>query len=181
MNNKTIVILVTLLLSASVFSADKKAADFTLPTIDGEKFKLRERLEKGPILIDFWATWCKPCKQALPEIDRIRAEYSDQGLQVVTISTDNPRGLSKVKSYVRSSKYSFEVLLDTDEEVRKLFGGKTIPLTLLIASNGDIVYRRLGYSPGDEKDLVQAIESLLSQANQEDTPDQEKTSKGGDN
>lgn len=181
MNHKTIVILITLLLSAQAFSTEKKAADFSLVTIDGENFNLRESLERGPVLIDFWATWCKPCKQALPEIDRIRAEYSDQGLQVVTISTDNPRGVSKVKSHVRSSKYGFEVLLDTDEEVRKLFGGKTIPLTVLIASNGDIVYRHLGYSPGDEKELIQAVEDLLLQSKPEDTPVQESNPEGGDN
>ncbi len=169
------------MLSSAAFCADQKAADFTLQSIDGEKFTLSERLEKGPVLIDFWATWCKPCKQALPEIDRIRIEYAERGLQVVTISTDNPRSMSKVKGYVKSSQYGFEVLLDTDEEVRKLFGGNNIPLTLLIETNGDIVYRQLGYTPGDEKELIQAIENLLTPDDENESPNEDDKTEGGDN
>ena len=142
-------------------SAEQKVPDFSLKSINGENFNLYERLEQGPVLIDFWATWCKPCLQALPEINRFHEIYSDSSLQIITISTDNPRSRSKVKPFVRGAGYRFEVLLDTDMEVRRFFGGTTIPLTVLIDRKGEIKYRHLGYSPGDEKELEKAILELL--------------------
>ncbi len=154
-------ILTTILIASSGLYAGQRAPDFTLLSIDGDKFKLSERLEKGPVLIDFWATWCKPCLQAMPHLDRITGLYAERGLQVASISIDNPRSRSKVKPFIRCSGYSFEVLLDGDMEARRLFGGTNIPLTLLISGSGEVVYQRLGYVPGDENTLIQEIEKLL--------------------
>lgn len=147
-----------------VHSADK-ALDFTLPDLENKDFNLYERLQKGPVLIDFWATWCKPCIQALPYVDDIHKKYAEQGLQTVAITIDNPRGKSKVKPFVKSQGYSFEVLYDISMEVRKMFGGQDIPYTVLINQSGEIVYRHLGYSPGDEKKLGEAVAKLFEKKN----------------
>ena len=156
--------LVLLMLIPVGLCASEKAPDFTLAGIDGEKFDLYQRLPQGPVLMDFWATWCKPCLQALPHLEQIRAQYAERGLQVVAISIDNPRSQSKVKPFVRGMGYSFEVLLDGDMEVRRLFGGTNIPLTILIAPSGEVIYEHLGYIPGDEKTLIQEIQKLLEPA-----------------
>jgi peroxiredoxin len=88
-------------------------------------------------------------------------EFSKRGLQTAAVSIDNPKSQSRVKPFIRSSGYTFQVLLDSDMEIRRLFGGTTIPLTLLINRDGEIVYQHLGYIPGDEDKLAQAIEALL--------------------
>ncbi|MFH0765393.1 MAG: TlpA disulfide reductase family protein [Calditrichota bacterium] len=149
-----------LIMGSTLLAADK-APDFTLPDMDGNKFKLSEKLKQGPVLLDFWATWCKPCTQELPEIERLYKTYADKGLQVTTISLDNPKSKSKVKPFVKGAGYTFGVLYDTNSETRSLFGGNTIPLTMLISQEGMIVYRHLGYNAGDEKELEQAVRLLL--------------------
>ena len=157
--NRTAIIFL-LSISVTTFAANS-APDFTLERIEGGKFVLREALKNGPVLIDFWATWCKPCLRALTEIQQFWETYSDSGLQVVTISTDNPKSRSKVKPFIRGKKYKFEVLYDTDQEVRKLFGGSVIPFTALIDTSGVIVYQHIGYKPGDEKKVDAVIRRVL--------------------
>ena len=66
--------------------------DFNLPTPSGKRVKLYALLEKGPVLLDFWATWCKPCIKAMPKLEEIHAKYADRGLTVLGINEDGPRG-----------------------------------------------------------------------------------------
>ena len=129
--------------------------------MNGGEFILSEELKKGPVLIDFWATWCKPCKKALPKIEYFHKTYADSGLQVVTISIDNPKSKSKIKPFIKGQKYTFDVLFDSNMEVRKLFGGKEIPLSVLINSDSEIVFKHLGYKPGDEKKIEEEILKTL--------------------
>ena len=159
-------VVVVLLISA--VHAQDNVPDFTLTDIDGQMVRLSERLEQGPVLLDFWATWCKPCKQELPYINRIREQFAERGLQVFAVSTDNARNQSKVKPFIRTKQYTFEVLLDPNQEVRRLFGGVSIPFTVLIAESGEIVYQHLGYVAGDEVELLEAVEALFPQ---EEPPD----------
>ncbi|MFH1679151.1 MAG: redoxin domain-containing protein, partial [Candidatus Eisenbacteria bacterium] len=92
--------------------------DFTLENIEGKSINLAKTLEKGPVILDFWALWCKPCLQALPGTDEIARRYKEKGLTVLTINTDSPRSLAKVRSYVKSKGFSFEVLLDSNNQMQ---------------------------------------------------------------
>jgi len=154
----SLLLLLTLPLVAS--SADK-VADFTLTDLDGQRVKLSDQLKKGPVLLDFWATWCKPCLQELPHVQEIHTKYAKQGLQVITVTIDNPKSQAKVKPLVKTSGFTFRVLLDGDMQVRQMLGGKDIPLTLLINQNGEVVHRQLGYVAGDEKKLEALIVEVL--------------------
>ena len=154
-------LIVLLLLAPLTTLLAEQAPDFTLSDIEGKRVKLSEVLKKGPVLIDFWATWCKPCLQELPHINDLHKEYRTKGLQTFAITIDSPKSQSKVKPFIKGSGYEFQVLLDQDMEVRKLFGGKDVPLVLLIGKNGEVVYRHLGYVPGDEKSLLEKVKTLL--------------------
>lgn len=153
-----------LLFASMTFAADK-APEFKAQSIDGEQFTLSTALENGPVLIDFWATWCKPCKKALPKIDHIDKTYCDKGLQVITISVDSPRGQKKIKPFIKGRGYEFDVLLDPNSEVRKLFGGEDIPLTLIIDHTGEIVYKQLGYRPGAEEEMEKIVKASIEKFN----------------
>lgn len=160
MKRTFLLLALAMVFSSGAWSADK-APDFSLKDTDGEKFTLSEAVKSGPVLIDFWATWCKPCKKALPHIQHLKDTYGEQGLQVITISVDNPRSQAKIKPFLQSQKYDFTVLLDSDYEVRQLFGGKDIPFTALIDTDGSIILTRLGFKPGDEVSLDEQIKALL--------------------
>lgn len=143
-----------------------KAPDFTLQDMDGKTVALADYLGKNPIMIDFWATWCNPCKVELPHLDDIYQKYQDQGLIFLAISEDSPRSASKVKPYVHSKKYAATIPLDPDGQVlRKFFGEDTLPYTVLIDREGKIVRTFTGYVPGQEKDIEKLVEELLGKPN----------------
>jgi peroxiredoxin len=163
-----------LILSAAAVSAQdvgSRAPDFTLQDMDGKTFKSSDYFGKQPLLIDFWATWCNPCKVELPHLDAIFKKYEKQGLIFLAISEDSPRSLSKVKPYVKSKNFAAKVLLDPDGQVlKKFFGEGTLPYTILINREGKIVRTFTGYVPGQEADIEKMVADMLSQA-AEPTPE----------
>ncbi len=165
---RILILLISTVLINSSF-AEQYSPDFRLPALDGTTFTLTEKLNDGPVLIDFWATWCKPCLQSMPHLENIHKEFAEKGLQTYAISIDNTRSKAKIKPFIKGKGYTFGVLLDTDQEVRKLFGGNVVPLTLLISKQGEILYRHLGYVPGDEDNLRKEVEALFRSQAQIDT------------
>jgi peroxiredoxin len=141
-----------------------KAADFQATDLDGDKVALADLLGKGPILVDFWATWCKPCLKEMPYIQRLHEEYGERGLQVLAVTIDAPRSQSRVKPLVRGKKFTFRVLLDPGQNVfRKLQGKGQIPYVVVLDPDGQIRYRHTGYRPGDEKELEKVIVELFEE------------------
>lgn len=140
----------------------KTAPDFTLKTADGDRMSLQDALKDGPVLVDFWATWCQPCKQALPPLSKIYETYKDQGFTMVAISVDNTRSVSKIRPYIRSKGFKFPVLLDTDSQVLRQYGGTNIPHTVLIGQDGTVRKIWIGYHPGEEKEIEAEVAALLS-------------------
>ncbi|MAF26554.1 MAG: TlpA disulfide reductase family protein [Gemmatimonadota bacterium] len=139
-----------------------KAPAFKARDMNGEKVSLEGYLGKGPIVVDFWATWCKPCKKELPWLQKLHAKYEERGLQMVTVSIDQPKSSGKVKPYVRGRKYTFPVIMDPTQHVfRKLQGKGSVPYMVIIDADGSIRYRHTGYQPGFEKKLEKMILELL--------------------
>jgi peroxiredoxin len=137
------------------FAAQAQAVslpDFTLTDINGGQFQLREHLGKGTIVISFWATWCSPCKQLLTRLEKMRQENPD--LLVLAISVDDSSTLAGVKPYVAGKKFGFSILLDTDSKVLRMFDpDKKVPVTVVADRSGHILYSRVGYIPGDEREI----------------------------
>lgn len=125
--------------------------------IEGKALDLAELLGHGPVLVDFWALWCKPCLKELPELDRIQARWAERGLAVVAVNTDAPVELARVRPYVRSSRYRFRVMTDAAGELKRRFEVNTLPTALLLAPDGRVLWTNQGYRPGDEKALEQAL------------------------
>jgi peroxiredoxin len=141
--------------------------DFHLQDLQGQRVALEDLLGKGPILISFWATWCKPCIKELPHLQEMYDEYREQGFLVIAISEDTPRSLSKVKSFIAGKKYDFLVLLDENNAVQRKFNFRQLPYTVLLDSEGYIHYKRMGYRPGDEAAIEEKLLPLLVAEQQE--------------
>lgn len=146
---------------AGFTTAQDKAPDFNIPELGGENFQLSDHIGEGPLLINFWATWCIPCHAEMKALKKVYKRYKDQGLKIVSISIDDTRTVSKVKGFVRSKRYPFTILLDTNKEVFQLFQGTSPPLSILIDKDGRMVYTHLGYRKGDEKKVEEWIIKLL--------------------
>lgn len=149
-----------LLLGLASTALAEGAPDFTAERLTGGKFRLSKALADGPVLIHFWDACCSGCREALPTVEKVGQAFKGK-ITVVAISTDSPKSQSKVKPLVKGNGYRFDVLLDPNMEVRRLFGGTESPLTILVAPSGEIILRRVGATQDDEAALTKAIAQLL--------------------
>ena len=142
-------------------SAEPLAPTFSLRDINGELFTLSEHRGKI-IIINFWATWCNPCMAELPHLNQIDKDYEDRNVEVVAISLDAARHASKVKAYIKSRKYQFITLLDTDTAVVSQYHPqKSIPYTIILDREGHIVHTHVGYISGVEDTYIQIIKDMI--------------------
>jgi cytochrome c biogenesis protein CcmG, thiol:disulfide interchange protein DsbE len=162
---KTKIIIMVLLLGSLALAQNietKRVPDFTLTDISGKNFTLSKNFGKGPIYISFWATWCKPCVEELKIIQKLYAKYQAQGFEVYAINTEGNRASAKIKSFVKSSGITFNVLLDNDGEVfRRTFKGSNMPYTILTDANGKVIFSAVGFKPGDEVEIEKMITANL--------------------
>ncbi len=142
-------------------AVNKKAPDFELETISGDEVALSDFLGNGPVLINFWATWCKPCVEEMKYYQEIYDKYKERGLTLLAISEDNERSVAKVIPYIRSNNYNFTVLLDPDNSVARDYYVRVVPHTYVLDKNGNIVFSHSGYKKGDEKEVEKIIVELL--------------------
>ena len=146
--------------SAPALAADP-ASDFTLRDIDGKEVTL-SALKGKVVVLSFWATWCGPCKEEMPHLFEMYKKYGEQGLVILSISTDDARSASKVKPFIMKMGYTFPVLLDRDSTVVGAYNpAKTLPYTVVVDREGNVAHRATGYNPGDEAHLEQLILPLL--------------------
>ena len=149
------------LLGAGVASAEP-ASDFSLRDLEGKSVSLSE-LKGKVVIMSFWATWCGPCKEEMPHLQKLYGELHDKGLTVLSIATDDARSASRVKPFIKKNGYSFPVLLDRDSTVIATYNPpKTLPYTVVIDQKGEVVKRHSGYNPGDEEELRHLVEGLLA-------------------
>lgn len=113
-------------------------------------------------LINFWATYCVPCRKEMKHLDRINKTYSDQGVQVVGISIDDSRTVGRVKSMVRSQKLAYTMLLDTEKKFYNNFNTNAMPFSILVDADGQIIWEHTGYIPGDEIKMETEIKKAIS-------------------
>ncbi len=129
--------------------------------MNGKSVKLSEYLNKGPVLINFWATWCSPCKKEMVFLNQFERRYKDNGLSILSISIDSQKSLSHVRSYIRANNYTYDVFLDPNRQVFKKLNGNLMPTNVLIDKNGKVLWRHYGYIPGDEKNMDLELRSAL--------------------
>lgn len=141
--------------------AGRKAPNFKLVNLNGKYVELDKETGNGPILLSFWATWCKPCLEEMVEFNKIYEQYKNKGFNLLAISTDTEKSVAKVKPYIKSKGYDFPVLFDTNSEVARKYYAQQMPYTVLIDKSGNIIYTHLGYMKGDEIKLEKLIADLL--------------------
>ena len=163
---KRILYLILVLIALPTSYAEQKREmmlpDLSIKLIDGKQARLSSLLENGPILVNFWATWCAPCKKEMIFLEEFHKKYSDQGFRVLAISTDSPKSMSKVKSYIRAKKHTFLVGLDPNQEVAKKMNAMVMPTVVLIDKDRKVSWYHQGFIPGDENEIEAQILQLLN-------------------
>jgi len=138
---------------------NSKVPPTQVKTIDGSSYNTSSFTNKGkPIIIDFWATWCKPC---LAELDAINDEYADwkkeTGVKIIIISVDDSRTMSKVASLVRERGWDYETYLDPNQDFQHTMEVINPPCTFIIDGSGKIAYVHNSYMEGDAKKLHEEL------------------------
>ena len=134
----------------------------TLKDINGKSVRL-DTLSNGgkPIIIDFFATWCKPCNRELSAISEVYDQWqSETGVRLIAVSIDQAHHINKVKPLVDQLGWPYEVLLDPNSELKRALGVQLIPYTLIVDGNGKIVYKHSGYVDGEEDELLEEIKKI---------------------
>lgn len=114
-------------------------------------------------VIDFWATWCKPCLKAIPELNAIFNKYKDKGVSFIGINCDGPRSVAKVGPMSKSLQIEYPVLLDIDATVKTQLNLSAFPTLIIVNSKGKIVWIHEGFVSGDEKEIIAQIEKYINE------------------
>lgn len=141
---------------ASDAASSTKASDFTLQDLNGKKVSLSDFKGK-PVLLEFWATWCPPCRESIPGIEKLYKSYGTRGLVVLAVSLDQG-GWDAVKAFASEQGITYTVLKG-DEDVASKYQVRTIPMLLIMDKDGKIVKRYLGV--GDDEELEKDIKAVL--------------------
>ena len=156
----TIAILI-LMQSSLIFS--QIYTDFTIDDINGNEIKLSSFVDKGPVMLGFWRSWCASCKEEQRNMQIIYEKYKQKGFSYIGVNIDNQKSVSKVNSFVSAMGFTFPVILDTDKKIFEMYGGSedAVPYYLIIGKDKKILHTYLGYKTGDEKMIENEINEAL--------------------
>ena len=148
--------------TVSSFSQNRTLPSVKVKNLKGSLVNIQTIENDGnPIVISFWATWCKPCKKELNNISEVYADWQDEtGVKLVAVSIDDSRSTFKVLPYINASNWEYEVYLDPNKDLCRLLGVSTIPHTFLLNGKKEIVWQHRGYIEGDEEELYEKIVEL---------------------
>ena len=158
---KKVVLIALLGLCAISISAQIPKA--ILKDINGKPVSTDTLSNNGkPFVIDFFATWCKPCNRELDAIAEVYEDWQQEtGMKIIAVSIDQAQNINKVKPLVSNHGWEYEVLLDPNGDFKRALGIQMIPYVLIVDGKGNIVYKHNGYTDGAETELIEKIRELL--------------------
>jgi cytochrome c biogenesis protein CcmG, thiol:disulfide interchange protein DsbE len=167
---KNILVLFALIIFATVArSQSEDKALFTLPEVDvktlnGEPFNTKNISNDGkPIIMTFWATWCKPCMKEHDALNELYPDWAEEtGVKIYAVSIDNARSSRQVLPTVNGKGWDFDVLLDPNGNLKRAMNVNIPPHTFIIDGQGNIVWQHIGYMDGDEIEYIEIVEKLIA-------------------
>lgn len=150
--------LATATLGASAGSGP--APDFTLPARDGGKVSL-DQLKGQVVMLNFWASWCGPCRQEMPLLDQMHKRYGPLGFTLLGVNVEASG--EDAEQWLAQTPVSFPILFDRENKVSKLYDVNAMPSTVFIDRQGNVRYLHRGYKPGDEGEYLNQIRALLKE------------------
>lgn len=163
------ILLLSLLIVSGLQAQDKIKNAQKLPSIDlrtaeGEPFNTADISNDGkPIILSFWALWCKPCIKELNTIADIYPDWQDEtGVKLVAVSVDDSRSSAKVKPFADGNDWDYEVLLDVNGDFKRAMNVNMIPHTFILDGNGNVVWQHTSFSEGGELQLIETVRKIIA-------------------
>lgn len=135
----------------------------TLKDLSGKTVRT-DTLSNGgkPMIIDFFATWCKPCNRELSAISEVYEEWQEEtGVKLIAVSIDQAHNINKVKPLVDQLGWPYEVLLDPNGDLKRALGVQLIPYVLVVDGDGKIIGKHQGYTDGEEEQLIEEVRNAI--------------------
>ena len=149
-----------LAVSSMVGASASLAPSFTLPSRAGDNVSL-DQLKGQVVMLNFWASWCGPCRQEMPLLDQMHKRYSALGFTLVGVNVE--ANTADAERWLKDTPVSFPVLFDRDSKVSKLYDVSAMPSTVFIDRKGNVRYLHRGYKAGDESEYLNQIRALLKE------------------
>lgn len=133
-----------------------------LETLKGQKVNAATIGTEGhPVIVSFFATWCKPCMRELAAIEQVYEDWQEEtGVELVAISIDKAQDADKVRSLVASHDWPYTVLLDSNMELARALGIQSVPFVVILDGNGRVVYTHSGYQDGGEVEFIEMVKTI---------------------
>lgn len=163
---KKIIAIAALLCLVCTVSAQMQLPKVLLKDINGKAVSTDTLRNDGkPFIIDFFATWCKPCNRELDAIAEVYDEWREEtGVKIFAISIDQAQNVGKVKPLVDNHGWEYDVLLDPNSDMKQALNIQSIPYTMVVDAQGKIVYKHIGYTDGEEIELIEKVRELTANA-----------------
>ena len=159
MKKITMLIMGALLAIPSAFA---ELPSVLLKDVNGNTVNTAELSNDGkPMVISFWATWCKPCKRELKAISEVYPDWQDEtGVKLVAVSIDEAQNAAKVKPLVDGMNWEYEVLLEPNGEFKRQMGVSDVPHAFIVDGQGNVVWSHKGYVDGGEEEIIEELRKL---------------------
>ena len=154
-----ILFLVSVFYTNSLFSAE--IGDFKVKDLNFQNTSYLKLAGKKLTLVDFWATWCKPCLKAIPKLNTLYDTYKSKGVEIIGVNVDSPRNSAKVKPFTHAYNIKYPVVRDPNSKISRSLNILAYPTLLIVDSNMNIVFRHIGFKIGDQKIIEEKIQELL--------------------
>ena len=141
----------------------KMPENITIKSLDGQSVQTSVVNNNGkPVIVSFWATWCKPCNRELDAIKEVYEEGQEEtGVKLVAISIDDARSAARVKPWVDGKDWPYEVYLDQNKDFARAMNVVNVPHTFIINGDGEIVWQHTSYQDGGEEEMIEKVRELL--------------------
>lgn len=161
--NSRLCLTIFLMFSFSIRLAAQLPA-VTIKDINGKAVRTDTLSNNGrPMIIDFFATWCKPCNRELSSISEVYDEWQEEtGVKLIAVSIDQAHHINKVKPMVDQLGWSYEILLDPNGDFKRALGVQLIPYVLVVDGKGNIIGKHQGYTDGEEQELIEEVRKAIN-------------------
>jgi thiol-disulfide isomerase/thioredoxin len=159
---------IVFLCSKAFASADSlkiaESMNFNVTDVNGDETTFKTFLGKGPLLVNFWALWCEPCKQEMKAFIALSEKLKSKGVSMVSINTDKVKSIAKVRAWVKSQGITQPMLVDPDGTIASnQFSMESLPYSLLLRPDGTVYKKHIGFTAGDETAIEKELDELVTE------------------
>jgi peroxiredoxin len=153
-------LMATLVVASMVSASTSVAPKFTLPSRSGDMISL-DQLKGQVVMLNFWASWCGPCRQEMPLLDQMHKRYSSLGFTLLGVNVE--ANTKDAERWLADTPVSFPIVFDKESKVSQMYEVSAMPSTVFIDRKGNVRYLHRGYKPGDESEYLNQIRALLKE------------------